>query len=185
METAELTALMTAEEFGKRPDPGCPEELVRGRIVRMPPTVPRHGEVCVQCAYQFRRFLDDHDIGRVIGNDAGVITGRDPDTVRGPDIAFYSYERLPKGPLPMTYIQQVPELVVEVRSPGDRWSKTHEKVAEYLAAGVLVVVVLEPESSSAHLFGADEEPRRLGPEDELTLPGVLEGFRVRVGRFFE
>jgi hypothetical protein len=25
--------LLTAEEFGRRPDPGYPEELVRGRIV--------------------------------------------------------------------------------------------------------------------------------------------------------
>ena len=31
MATAE--ALMTAEEFGRRPDPGYPEELVQGRIV--------------------------------------------------------------------------------------------------------------------------------------------------------
>ena len=35
MATAE--ALMTAQEFGQRPDPGYPEELVQGRIVGMPP----------------------------------------------------------------------------------------------------------------------------------------------------
>lgn len=36
MATAETTVLLTDEEFGKRPDPGDPEELVRGRIVAMP-----------------------------------------------------------------------------------------------------------------------------------------------------
>jgi len=35
MATAELLDLMTAEEFGKRPDPGYPEELVRGRVITM------------------------------------------------------------------------------------------------------------------------------------------------------
>ncbi len=39
MGTAE--ALMTADEFGQRPDPGYPEELVRGRIVATPPTANR------------------------------------------------------------------------------------------------------------------------------------------------
>ena len=35
MTTAEMVELMTAEQFGRRPDPGYPEELVRGRVVAM------------------------------------------------------------------------------------------------------------------------------------------------------
>ena len=48
MSTASLTApaLLTAEEFAERPDPGYPEELVRGRIVPMSIPKPRHGEIC-------------------------------------------------------------------------------------------------------------------------------------------
>jgi hypothetical protein len=38
--------LYTAEEFARRPDPGYPEELVRGRIVAMPVPQARHGLVC-------------------------------------------------------------------------------------------------------------------------------------------
>jgi Uma2 family endonuclease len=105
--------------------------------------------------------------------------------VRGADIAYYSYARLPKGPLPAGYVPEVPELVVEVRSVSDRWSDVLEKVAEYLGAGVLVIVVLDPKSQTAHVFEVDDAPRILGSEDELALPGILEGFRVRVGRFFE
>ena len=108
MATAELTALMTAEEFGARPDPGYPEELVRGEVVPMPLTDTRHGEVCVQSSYLLKRFLDDHDLGRVIGNDAGVITTRGPDSVRGPDVAFFSYARIPKGPIARGYQAVVP-----------------------------------------------------------------------------
>jgi Uma2 family endonuclease len=178
-------ALMTAEEFGRRPDPGYPEELVQGRIVDMPLPDRRHGFVCCQASHLLRLFIDERDLGRVLTNDSGVITERDPDSVRGADVAFYSYARLPKGPLPTGYGPEVPELVVEVRSASDRWRAIHEKVAEYLNAGVLVVVVLDPESQVAHIFGADDPPRALGAADELVLPGILEGFRVRVGRFFE
>ncbi len=183
MATAE--ALMTAEEFGQRPDPGYPEELVQGRIVDMPPPDRRHGYVCLKAGRLLGNWVNERDLGRVMSNDSAVITEHDPDTVRGADVVYYSYARLPKGPLSKGYGAEIPELVVEVRSAGDRWSQVLEKVAEYLKAGVLVVVVLDPEPRVAHVFGADEEPRKLGSADELALPGLLEGFRLPVGRFFE
>ena len=59
MATAE--ALLTAEEFGRRPDPGYPEELVQGKIITMPVPTPRHGQVCGHVVYLLCRFLDEHD----------------------------------------------------------------------------------------------------------------------------
>ena len=121
MATAEMVELMTAEQFGRRPDPGYPEELVRGRVVAMSVPDRRHGYVCGKADRIFGNFVDAREIGRVMCNDSGVITERDPDTVRGADVAYYSYARLPKGPLPTGYGPEVPELVVEVRSSSDRW----------------------------------------------------------------
>ncbi len=172
---------MTAEQFGARPDPGHPEELVRGRIVPMPPPNRRHGQVCGQAYFLIRQYVDQH----VLSNDSGIITERDPDTVRGADVAYYSYDRLPKGPLPSSYGPEVPELVVEVRSPSDRWPDVLAKVTEYLQAGVLVVLVLDPESGSAHLYSAEDPPRILREDDELTLPDLLGNVRIPVGRFFD
>ena len=182
---ATVEALMTAEEFGQRPDPGYPEELVQGRIIKVTPPDRRHGYVCYKAIRSLGDFVDKNALGRVLTNDSGVITERDPDSVRGADVAYYSYARLARERLKKGYGPEVPELVVEVQSPSDRWPKVMEKVMEYLKAGVLVVVVLDPESETAHVFGADEAPRVLGPLDELTLPGVLDGFAVRVGQFFE
>ena len=105
--------------------------------------------------------------------------------MRGADVAYYSYARLPKGPLKPGYGPEVPELVVEVRSPGDSWRDILIKIGEYLAAGVLKVIVLDPDTSKAHVYGVHEEPVTLGPDKDLTLPGLLEGFRVPVHRFFE
>ena len=120
-----------------------------------------------------------------MSNGSGVITGRNPDSVRGADIAYYSYDRLPRGPLPTGYGPELPELVVEVRTESDRWLDVLRKVSEYLNAGVLVVIVLDPEPQVAHVFSADEPPRTLEPMEDLVLPGILEGFGIRVGRFFE
>jgi hypothetical protein len=45
--------------------------------------------------------------------------------------------------------------------------------------------VLDPGLNTAYVFSADDPPRTLGADDELILAGILDGFRVRVGRFFE
>ena len=185
MATAVLTELTTAEEFGKRPDPGHPEELVQGRIVAMPVPDRRHGYVCSKANRILGGFVDEHDLGRVMSNDSGVITERGPDTVRGADVAFYSYARLAQGPLAKGYGPEVPELVIEVRSPSDRWNEVQAKAIEYLNAGVVAVVVLDHDPRTAHVFSAEEPPRTLSAEQDLTLPGVLDGFAVRVGKFFD
>jgi Uma2 family endonuclease len=178
-------ALLTAEEFAERPDPGYPEELVRGRIVPIPMPKPRHGEICSRAGRIFGNWAEDRGLGRVLSNDTGVITERGPDTVRGADVSFYSFARVPKGPLPDNYLDVAPDLVVEVLSPSDRWPKVLAKVAEYLDAGTSVVLVLVDKRRIAHLFRADGTIRMLGPDEELTIPDIFGDFQVRVGRFFE
>ena len=181
-----VTELLTAEEYMALPDMfDGPVELVKGVVVTMPPPFPRHGEICIQIAYLLRRYLEDHPIGRVVGNDSSMLTERDPDSVRGPDIAYYSYERAPKGPLPSGLLPEAPELVFEVRSSSDRWRKLHIKIAEYLAAGVRSVCVLDDETKSVHAFHADREPQVLEADHEFTLPEILGDFRVNVRRFFD
>lgn len=184
MATAALSPL-TAREFAERPDPGHPEELVRGRIIRMPPPNRRHGQVCGQAYFLLRGRIEADNLGHLLCNDAGIITERNPDTVRGADVAFYSYARLPRGPLPPSYGPEVPELVVEVRSPGDRWPEVLAKVTEYLNAEVVVVVVLDPDARAAQVYRVDQPPRILHADDELAIPDLLGEFRVVVGQFFD
>jgi len=184
MATVEAT-LITAEEFLALPDNGQPCELVKGRVVYMNPPGVRHGGVCVNTCYLVRSFLDIHDLGRLASNDSGVITERDPDTVRGADVAFYSYNRLPKDrPLPAGYADVSPEIVFEVLSPSESWKRALRKVAEYLEAGVLVVCVVSPEDRSVTLFYPDRDSVKLTGEQELTFPDILPGFSEPISRFW-
>src|SRR5262249_54756044 len=98
MATAE--ALLTAEEYLLLPDDGQPSELVRGRLVTMNMPAPRRGQICAKIARFLGNFADQHDAGHVLTNDSGVVTERDPDTVRGAAVAFYGYDQVPRGPLP-------------------------------------------------------------------------------------
>jgi Uma2 family endonuclease len=179
------TTPLTAQEYLRLPDNGQPTELVRGRVVTRNLPTPRHGQICSKVSRLVGNFADEHRLGHVVTNDSGILTAHDPDTVRGADVAFYSYARVPPGPFPQGYLDVVPELVFEVRSATDLWKKVLVKVGEYLEAGVSIVCVLDEQTRTAQLFYADELPRTLSEADELTFPDVLGDFRVMVGRFFE
>ncbi len=182
---ATVETLLTAEEYALLPDDGQPTELVRGRVVPLNVPNPRHGEICANTVHILKTYLDNHPIGRVVSNDSGVVTERDPDTVRGADVAYISYTLAPRGPLPRRYLDVSPEVVFEVRSPGDRWPAILVKVAEYLNAGVLVVCVLDEQVERVYIYRVDQPPQILHADDEFTLPDILPDFRVPVRRFFE
>ena len=99
-------------------------------------------------------------------------------------MAYYSFERVPKGPLPKGY-WPAPDLVFEVRSPSDRLSDMYGKVGEYRNAGVKVVCLVDPDKATVIVYPGEEFHRMLGANDELTLPEVLPDFRVPVRRLFE
>ncbi len=176
--------LLTAEEYGQLPDNGQRTELVRGRIVPLNMPYPRHGQICVTIADLLRRHLEDHDLGHVVGNDSGTVTERGPDTVRGMDVAYFSYTRVPRGRLPRRYLDVSPELSFEVRSPSDRWARIHTKVAEYLTAGVTAVCVVDEQTETATIYRPDQPPQVLHAADDFAVPDILPDFCVTVSRFF-
>lgn len=182
----ETPRLLTVEENSALLVEGGPTELVRGRIVEVPTTYPFYGFVCTNIARRVGNHVDAQKLGRVVTNDSGIITERDPDTLRGADVCFYSFNRLPPGPFARDqYLAVMPELVFEVRSPSDGRSLVLGKVAEYLTAGVSVVCAVNPESGTAVVYRDNQDPETFPAESELTLPDVLPGFRVPLRQFFE
>ncbi len=185
MSTASVAKLITGSEYFTLPDDGRHKELVRGRVVEMNMPGFEHGEICVTIASILRAFVSERGLGRVVGNDSGILTERDPDTVRGADISYYSYARVPRGRRPKGYPGVSPELVIEVVSPSDKWAQILRKVSEYLEAGVIVVCVVIPNQSKVFVYRSDAPAEELTEADELTLPDLLPDFRVPVGRFIE
>jgi Uma2 family endonuclease len=182
---ATIETLLTAEEYLQLPDNGCPTELVRGKIVAMNIPDFRHGKLCALIVRLIGNYVEDHALGHVLSNNSGVVTERGPDTVRGPDVSFYSYSRIPKGAEPAGYPTVVPEVAVEVRSPSDRWPKVLAKVSEYLDVGVDSVYVVDAQSQSVFIYTADQPSTTLQGSDEVTFPLPLDGLRIAVQRLFE
>ena len=182
--TNAITTLMTAEEFFNHQ---CTSqaELVRGKIFEMnPPPGFRHGKVCGNIIFELKTFLVENDLGVVLGNDSGIITQQNPDTVRGADVAFYSYHRLPKGETPIGYATSPPELVFEVRSPSDRQGELLTKVGEYLKVGVDIVCLVNSDKEEIHIYTDDAPVQILSKKNKLTLRNILPGFEIDVCKLF-
>jgi Uma2 family endonuclease len=162
-----MTELLTAEDLLQ---PDVPEhvELVRGVLVVREPPGFRHGEITVRLASALMIHVDAHSLGRVVGGDAGFRLQSHPDTVRGADIAFVRWARLPQRS-PVGFPSLGPDLVVEILSPGDRPGETLAKIADWLSAGTRLVWVIDPERRLARVYRAD------GTEDMLDETGQLLG----------
>ncbi len=175
--------LLTAEEFAER-YAGDRTELIDGVVRELPMAMPKHGKMCYRASQLVGRFVEDNDLGHMMTNDSFVKTQRDPDRVRGADVCFYSYGRLPRGEVPNGILPSVPDLVVEVRSPSDTWTEVFAKVVEYLSADVRVVVVIDDDSKTASIYRGNAIQQTLKIHEILEIPDVLPGFSVPVEKFF-
>lgn len=180
MSTATEKKLLTAEEFFLLPDPvdGSQQELIRGEVITMPPPGGLHGVCCSKTDRRLGRFVEENDRGTVTCNDAGFITERNPDSVRGPDVAFWSKERLPV--VPVGYIPIAPDMLVEVLSPSNTSKQIFAKLKEYFAMGVRLVWVLAPEDRTLTIYRTPDEGRVLHETATVTGEDVLPGFTCRV-----
>ena len=176
--------LVTAEEFLERYAHRY-AELIDGGLVEFGMPSLRHGEVCSRVDRLIGNFVEDRQLGRTMANDPHILISRNPDTVRGPDVCYFSFARLPPGPAPDGVSELVPELTVEVRSPSNTWTQIFGKIGDYLRVGVTAVLVLDPDGLTASVYRADTGQQIFHTGDELTLPDVLPGFAVPVKRFFE
>src|SRR5215218_9405403 len=92
--SATTPKLMTAEELWRSPLNGSGVELVRGEMeTRMPPSVD-HGAIATNIAVLLKLWCREHD-GGWVGVESGFLLARDPDTLRGPDVAFVRAARIP------------------------------------------------------------------------------------------
>ena len=176
--TAEDLLLMTQGDTGKR------YELVEGELWEMPPAGGYHGNVAFTIASIIGAYIRGKNLGVGFTAETGFVTRRDPDSVRAPDVAFVSKERLAQGRAPDGFVQIAPDLAVEVVSPSDSAAAVYVKVEEYFAAGARLVWVVHPDTRSVTVHHSPGESKTLREGDALDGEPVFKGFQVRVRDLF-
>ena len=180
-----ISKLLTADDLLRLDSEGVRGELIRGVLHRTVSVGLRHGEIVTTLAMLLGIFIRPLRLGRLVGSDAGILLERNPDTVREPDIAFISAEKLPLDVDVPGYSQVVPDLVVEIFSPSDSLASINDKALMWLRFGVQLVWVIFPESRALEVHSASAAPVLLGEQDQLDGAAVLPGFTCQVSQIFE
>jgi Uma2 family endonuclease len=177
--------LMTAAEFAKTGPETDGYELVRGELVPMAQPAEGHGFVCVNTGYLLKAYTKKLGRGYVTGNDSGLITGRDPDSVRGVDLMVFLDRKRPPNKAYTSYSDRPPNLAVEIRSPSQSWKEMMDKVLEYLKMGAGMVWIIDPKVKRVTVYTQNQEPQIFAAENELDGGEILPGFKCKVAELFE
>jgi Uma2 family endonuclease len=178
-----MSHLMTADELLQTHLPDKQTELVRGVLVVREPPGYRHGDVTARLMKALMDVVDAGGLGRVLAAETGFKLSADPDTVRAPDVAFVSRERVP-DPAPLGYPALAPDLVIEVLSPSDRPGETLAKVADWLTAGSRLVWVVDPGRRESRVYRQDGSETLLTESESLRGEDVVPGFDCPLASIF-
>ncbi len=183
--TTTAEKLLTADDLLRLHSEGVRGELIMGVLHETVSNGLEHGEVVANLMSPLHQFVRPQRLGRVFGSDSGIQLEHDPDTVREPDIAYISAERLPLDVRVRGYSQVVPDLVVEVVSPGDRPAPVYDKAQMWLRFGVRLVLIVDPEARSIMAVPSEGMTRTFTEDDTLDCGEVLPGFSCPVRDIFD
>ena len=141
--------------------------------------------MCVNTVYLLKAYTKKIGKGFVTCNDSGLITGRDPDTVRGVDVMVFLNRKRPSNKGFSGYSDRPPNLAVEIRSPSQSWKDMMDKVQEYLKMGVGMIWIVDPKVKRVTVFTQNNEPQTFAAENELDGGDILPGFHCKVAELFE
>ena len=163
-------------------------ELENGRLIEMTLVTFTHGVVAAELAARIRDHIREHDVSGWVSLEAGYVLrlSHDPERVRGPDISFVSEANLrAHGGAPRRgWLRLVPELVVEVDSPGRRPRVERERIRNYIDVGVRLLWVVHTASRTATVYRPGAAPIELGAGDALEGGDVLPGLSVPLDDVF-
>lgn len=179
MTTAIASTLATIADLEQHPGRS---ELIDGEIIEMAPAGFEHGRAMLRIGHLLLTYTEANRIpGAVLAGDPGFIL--DEQNVRAPDVAYLDAERCALAPK-RGYMRCVPNLAVEVVSPGDSYTETLEKARMWLRRGVALVWVVDPASQTAEIHAQGQPVHHLEVTDRVDGGGVLPGFACLLGDFF-
>lgn len=181
---ATLAQLVTADELLRMPEDGFRYELVRGALQRMSPASHHHGRIMINITTPLDQHVRANRLGRVYAAETGFKLASDPDTVRGPDVAFVRQERVEAVGNAEGYWLGAPDLAVEVISPNDSYTEVEEKVMEFLAAGTGMVLVVNPRQHTVTVYRALADISILTEDDTIDGEEVVPGWTLAVQDVF-
>ena len=176
--------LVTADELLEMPEITCRYELVRGELRSRPFVGHVQGRIATNVLTSLYTHAKSNGLGEALPV-TGFILALRPDHVRAPSVAFVRRARVDAVADVEGFFPGPPDLAVEVVSPDDLYMDVYERIADYLAAGILAVIVVDPSRRVVKVHRSRGNTVELGEGDTLEVDDVVPGCRLEVGEMFE
>jgi Uma2 family endonuclease len=158
---------LSADEYLALRDDGFKYQVINGVVVMSPSPTPRHQVVLSKLIVLIEAFLSKHPGARLFP-DIDVRFGAD--LVYRPDLVVIRKDRLPK---PLRRIDVVPDLIVEIVSPGSEALDQRTKRADYERLGVAEYWIVAVEGDVSVRMLRLESGRYVESGSSAVLPGFI------------
>lgn len=177
----------TYADYRRLPDDGQRYEVIRGYLYVSPAPSIIHQRALRRLLMVFERFVRDYSLGEVFFAPIDILLPEGIAAPVQPDLVVIRAGEEPDDDA--QNFQGVPDLVVEVLSPGTRRYDLGTKLGAYLEAGIPEVWFADPSAEAIWVHGLSEDRKlylelsRGGRGDEIT-SRVLPGLRIPVSEIF-
>src|SRR5215475_2381417 len=155
-------------------------ELIHGEIVEKVPT-EEHGLIAANICGFLWQYAKQSGSGRAVV-EVRIRMSDDDYNSRQPDVAFFTDTTRPivkRGP-----VLQMPDLVIEVKSPDDTYTSMRERAQYYLVHGAQLVWLIYPAKRLVEVYRQNADSDILTTDDTLQGDDVLPGFVLSVHEIF-
>lgn len=173
------TTKLTLGEFLRRPETEPASEYEDGEVCQKAMPTTWHGLIQRLLSYFFTVYLKDHPIGDAGSEIRCVFGPRGRERGYIPDYVFVVGAPPGFGPNNTPWFGP-PDLAIEILSPDDRPSRVRRKVRFYLANGVQVVWLIDPDRRTLTVFTDPAEWLVLGEEEWVDCGDVAPGLRFQL-----
>jgi len=160
-------------------------ELLHGELRMVPAPTTEHQFISRNLEFILYHFVRIHDLGTVLYAPVDVVFGQGDDReVVQPDILYISHQR--RHIITEEEIQGVPDLIVEILSPGTEQRDRGYKKHLYGRYGVREYWIVDPASRTVETYGGHDFDclRRLTENQTLTSP-LFPGLEIVLKEVFE
>ncbi|HUE00130.1 MAG TPA: Uma2 family endonuclease [Bryobacteraceae bacterium] len=177
---ATITTISGAQFDAMPYEEGRQWELVNGELISMPSPTWQHQDFVFRILLALRNYLETSKIGGLAGQDVEFAL-TDNDRVR-PDVCVLLGDRARRLDPTTTPIPGAPDVAIEVISPSERATESHDKVRAYLHSGTTEVWQIFPKSRTVQIHRG-ETARSLEWNQPIETD-LLPGLALRLASLF-
>ena len=173
---------LTLEEFLRLPEEEPALEYDDGEVAQKVSPRGRHARLQGSLTSRINSLAEPRKLALALPELRTTYEGRS--TV--PDVAVYAWDRLarrPDGQLADDYVTP-PDLAIEITSPEQSVTSLVRKCLWYVAHGVRVALLVDPDDLTVLLVRPDAILQPLRGADAIDLADVLPGFELTVDELF-